>query len=152
MAAISAKPEPNKYVAIASRNSRESVAVYATLSENISSNICGPLKRSQNRHVDFWNRSVSPWHRNGADNPVLLRTPPFGVSAVKMHRSNELSGAHLCCFDRQLNLPSGSSAAFAGTAGRAPKPAGKSSAKLKRIRRGTLCRAALARSGLLSLQ
>jgi hypothetical protein len=48
MAAISGKPEPNKYAAIASRNSRESIAVYAILSENISSDICSPLKPSQN--------------------------------------------------------------------------------------------------------
>jgi hypothetical protein len=39
-----AKPEPNKYVYVALLNSRESVAVYANLSENNSLNVCGVLK------------------------------------------------------------------------------------------------------------
>jgi hypothetical protein len=52
MVAITGKPEPNKYAAIASRNSR-TIVVYATMSEIFSSKICDTLKLSQNRHVTF---------------------------------------------------------------------------------------------------
>jgi hypothetical protein len=43
-----AEPEPNKYAEIAPRNSRESIAIYATVDEINSSMVCDILKSSQN--------------------------------------------------------------------------------------------------------
>lgn len=53
-----AEPEPNKYVHKGLRNSRESVAVYANLSENNSPNVCVALKRIHANRILLLGRAV----------------------------------------------------------------------------------------------